>query len=670
MRIDAFSDDATTKRTHKNIEKTLRIGLKEKYNLDSNSITQDILKIHGLTDDDFDVIKTYERLFNEKLNDVSIDANANKNDKTIRGLQDEAVSSTHKAVGYDYLYRVMKEIYGKKEAKRLSSELYDFSLAISDSTKILVPYCWSFDASKLVIMGRPFGQLQSTPPNRVGSYIAALGNVIHQMSNHLAGAIAIGTFFLDLTHILIYKEKRTLEELKSDVFFRKNMQNNFQKFVHDVNDLSRSGVESPFTNISIFDKVKLQNFLTIDNYSWYFDGIILDNGETDINYRDYVVDFIMELQKIFLEFFNKGDPSKNGVPYRFPIVTLNISKKSTEKIEDNEFVSYITKLDISKYNIFVSEGNKVSSCCRLLSDLDMLNLAGQVNSFGGGSSVSLGSHRVVTINFNRIALECENIDHFYNILDNRIEDCAKILKAHKQLIEITTEKNLQLFIKMGWIDLKKMFSTFGMLGEFEAIETLQTKFKELNNKDILYDILVFLNKKVSDYSKKYEIIGNIEQIPGESMAIKLCNADKILFTDSKVKYSMYSNQFIPLWEDVSIWKRMELDGRYTKLLTGGGICHFTLGEKITGLQSKKIIKYAIECGCEHFALNTIYTECERGHITIGRYRACPNCNSPIREYYTRVVGFFTPVSSWNKVRREWEFDKRIISNGKDIIEIK
>jgi hypothetical protein len=25
---------------------------------------------------------------------------------------------------------------------------------------------------------------------------------------------------------------------------------------------------------------------------------------------------------------------------------------------------------------------------------------------------------------------------------------------------------------------------------------------------------------------------------------------------------------------------------------------------------------------------------------------------------TRVVGFFVPISSWNKTRREWEFDKR------------
>ena len=78
---------------------------------------------------------------------------------------------------------------------------------MSDSTKILLPYCWALDASKLVIEGRKFGQLPSAPAKRVQSYISALNETVHQMSSHLAGAIAVGTFFLDIAHILMYKER-------------------------------------------------------------------------------------------------------------------------------------------------------------------------------------------------------------------------------------------------------------------------------------------------------------------------------------------------------------------------------------------------------------------------------------------------------------------------------
>ena len=35
-------------------------------------------------------------------------------------------------------------------------------------------------------------------------------------------------------------------------------------------------------------------------------------------------------------------------------------------------------------------------------------------------------------------------------------------------------------------------------------------------------------------------------------------------------------------------------------------------------------------------------------------------------HYTRIVGFFTPVDSWNKVRREWEFPRRRFTEISDV----
>ena len=42
------------------------------------------------------------------------------------------------------------ELYGKEEAKKCCASMYDFSLALNDSTKILIPYCYCIDASKIV----------------------------------------------------------------------------------------------------------------------------------------------------------------------------------------------------------------------------------------------------------------------------------------------------------------------------------------------------------------------------------------------------------------------------------------------------------------------------------------------------------------------------------------
>jgi len=87
-------------------------------------------------------------------------------------------------------------------------------------------------------------------------------------------------------------------------------------------------------------------------------------------------------------------------------------------------------------------------------------------------------------------------------------------------------------------------------------------------------------------------------------------------------------------------------------LSGGGIVHGTIGESVTKEQAKEIINYAIKVGCEHFALNAIYSKCENGHMNMGDITSCPICSAKIVEKYTRIVGFFTPVSSWNKTRRE------------------
>lgn len=353
------------------VYKVLQNQLIKTYNIDvedSEKITDELLKIHGMSKEDFSVIDKIETLITNKLNDVSVDDNSNKSEKTIKGIMKEALNPFEKMAGYRFLYRTMDELYGKKEAKYLTSIMYDFTLGLADSTNILVPYCWAFDASKLVTMGKPFGQLPSSPVKRFDSYVSLLNEVIHTMSNHLAGAIAIGTFFLDIAHLLIVRENKTIEDLKNPEY-RKYISNQYQRVVHGFNSLSRSGgTESPFTNISLFDRIKLEK-LVKEEYSWYYmDAVdvktIADNHYIDY---DYIIEFIIELQNIFMEFFDKGDPLNDSMPYRFPVATLNISKKKDKDnhwiIEDKKFLKSACKKDIYRYNIFVSEGNKVASCC-------------------------------------------------------------------------------------------------------------------------------------------------------------------------------------------------------------------------------------------------------------------------------------------------------------------
>lgn len=654
---NVFEPTAKTARTLRNIKHVVERTLKQKYGIDDAATTESLLKIHGLNTKQFDFVSCVENDLNEDvLNDASIDPNANKCEKTIESLMVEASNPAKKAIGYDMLYRQMKNDYGKEEAKRLSGEMYSFALALADATKILSCYCYSIDASILVKKGRDFGQLHSKPCKRLCSYISSLCETIHQMSNHLAGAIAVGTFFMDCAHVLMFTDNNgegyTLEQIKTDKELRKMIENEYQQFVHSVNHLSRNASESPFSNISIFDRPKLKTLLSGEGMPEYFEG-------KDI---DFVIDYIMELQKIFVEFFDKGDVLSEGMPYRFPVVTCNFSKDEKEaEVLDEDFLNYMVDKDIYRYNIFTSTGTKVASCCRLINDVDLMKEFGsQSNSFGG-VGISLGSHRVVTINFNRIALEANTYKEYKEILVQRIEDAAKILASHKRLLVHLTEKGYQLFIKNGWIRMDRLFSTFGVLGLVEVENTIKSKggFEDLSNDiDIIGESLKILDQKMFEVSEKYGIMGNIEQIPGESMAIRLSKADKLLYGDHKVPYKLYANQFVPLWKKASLWEKLSADGKYNKMITGGGIVHAQIGERVTPTQAKKIIKYAIKSGCEHFALNAVYTKCNNGHTSFGNHSVCPHCGSQFLKHYTRVVGFFTEVENWAPERRVWEFPNR------------
>ena len=489
---------SNTSRTLRNIRKNLTAKIKSEFGItdkeELNKKVDLILKTQGLHESNFDFMSNFEDGLQKKLNDISIDDNANKGtERSYKAYITDLTKPVFKLIGHDTLYRVMKDLYGRKEAKRLSANMYDYSLGISDSTGIGCIYCWALDTTKLVTLGRDFGTLKSSPAQRVSSYMSALCETVHQISNHLMGACALATIFLDVTHLMVYKQRVTLDELKNNSKgVRKILENEFQQFVHSINFNSRTGgTECPFTNVSIFDKVKLRAMLSDENYAWYFPNkkIVstdLDKADkiSDEEFKDYIIEYITEVQKVFIEFFDRGDPLSNGANYKFPVVTLNISKDENNQILDKESLMYFCKRDISKYNIFCSLGTKICSCCRMINSKEMMDsFAAQVNSLGGGGTASMGSHRVVTINFQRIALEAQSMEDYYNILKQRIDDAAKILKAHKLLIFKLKDAGLQSFITNGYINPGRLFSTFGILGTYEAQKTLKQKFNIEENVD-------------------------------------------------------------------------------------------------------------------------------------------------------------------------------------------
>lgn len=552
--VDISLAEAGTTRTRKNIIECLTKSLRSKYGITDKEELKDkvnkIMDLHGLGEENFDPLAMISKLtFGnlETVNDVSVDANANKSSKNTEGICAEAMLPYKKLAGYDYLYQTLKELYGKSEAKKCCASMYDLSLFLHDATNILKPYCYCIDASKIVTEGRNFGQVHSGPAHRISTYVTTLGDTIREISFNIAGACAIGTFFMDIANLAIYRERITLDDLRNDRKIRKAVSNHMQQFIYTVNHYSRSAVESPFTNVSLFDREKLRNLLSDENYGWYFPkkaAVVEDNGleNTKEAFKEFVLDYIEELQEIYIDVFDAGDPLRNGLQFPFPVTTINLSTTIDENGKpklsippsENRLLEYLSHKDVSKENWYLSTGTKVASCCRLLSDSEMLGLGSGVNSFGG-SQVSLGSHRVVTIDFFRCACEAESYDDFKKIITDRVEEMTKILKAHRVLIHKLEKCGTQPWITNGFINMSHMFSTYGCAGYVEADEMLKFKF---NHKEFDYmkDFLVYFNKECQRIAEREKMIWNLEAVPFEGGSPKAAKANKILFADENGDY--------------------------------------------------------------------------------------------------------------------------------------
>ncbi|MFA6262960.1 MAG: anaerobic ribonucleoside-triphosphate reductase [Candidatus Babeliales bacterium] len=595
----------------------------------------ELLKLEGISPDQLDVSLMAERYFTERVADMSIDDNANhlQDGRSYGNFFAEMAKSSLKIIGYHDLFAILEQQYGLDRTRKIFTSLWNGDLYFHDSTAIQVPYCWAYSTDFLLHEGNFWGQLHSFPPHRARSFVDQVKEVTIELAQEVAGAVAIGDLFVNYAYF-IKKENRDIY----DPTVRKEVENDFQSLVHTLNKKLRPSHQSPFTNVSIFDRPNLE---------FLFGEIRFPDGSSP--------DFGMveEIQKIFCDWFSKGDPF-SGLPYRFPVVTLNLRVDHQGEIIDKKALAYFSRINLDKgcFNIYISSGNKVASCCRLTNDFD---LAG-CDSFGNGG-VSLGSHRIVTINLARLGKRAQTAENIHGLLSEQLELAEDALIAHRQLLEKRIKDGFLPFFRYNLMSMRRLFSTFGINGVYECVEEMGYSMLTEAGRVLARDILEHIRSYAAECSKKHGCPFNVEQVPGESLAVKFAAKDKYLYN---MKYPIYSNQFIPLWVDCDIVDRIKFDGMYSKVLTGGGISHLNLGEKLTSPeQMKKLIEYAVICGCEHIAVNYNFSKCEQGHVTVaGIATMCTLCGKRIVEQYTRIIGYFTPVSSWNK-GRQIEHSQRI-----------
>lgn len=501
--------------------------------------------------------------------------------------------------------------------------------------------CYNYSAYDIMVNGlSTVKKIISIPPKYLYSFKSQLEQFVTIASNSTLGATGIA----DLLIILAFYAEDILKT-KSDAHFRfqseedcwRYIEENIVSFIYTINQPMR-GNQSPFTNISVFDR----NFLEK----------LCDDYTHPITFGNPKIEIVEKLQELFLDIMNK---ELSRTPVTFPITTACFSIDEDNNILDKDFLKMIAEKnrDYGFINIYCGKTSTLSSCCRLRSEQDNEYF----NSFGSGSS-KIGSLGVVSINFPRLAIKNkDNQESFFEGVTTLVDICAKINNIKRHIVKKRIANGNHPLYTNGFIDLNTQYSTVGVNGFNEAIEIMGYDILTEEGTSFGIDIINTINRANTKNQNQYKAPHNCEQVPGENMSIKMSEKDKLFGYNNG--YNIYSNQFIPLTTNADLLDRIEIQGKFDKHFSGGSICHLNIEQKIEDSKLlEELIEVSAKMGVIYFAINYNIQRCTNGHMTVGKKSVCDICGAEITDNFTRVVGFLVNTKNWHKVRREEDYPNR------------
>ena len=188
---------------------------------------------------------------------------------------------------------------------------------------------------------------------------------------------------------------------------------------------------------------------------------------------------------------------------------------------------------------------------------------------------------------------------------------------------------------------------------------------ELHEMDeaIQFGLKVIAHMKIlcDKYSKKHGMHFVLEQTPAESTAYRFARLDmerypeeagQVIKGDQETGHIYYTNSTLfNVGCELNPIERIRLEGRFHPLIEAGAITHIWLGESRPSADSLAnfIIKTFRWTKNDQVAFSPEFTNCKTcGRTTRGLADACPYCQSEDIEGITRITGYFTKLSSWNK----------------------
>lgn len=289
----------------------------------------------------------------------------------------------------------------------------------------------------------------------------------------------------------------------------------------------------------------------------------------------------------------------------------------------------------------------------------------------GYSRVGRGNNVPITMILPKIALECgiatgerekPDLDMFNEKFENLLKLTEKALLDRYDIMRRQSPKSAPFMYLNGTIrngekcvdtveeSLKHNSLAFGFIGVAEMCQALFGKNHADGDPEV-YQFALNTVKRIYDYANECSERNNLNFVcyatPAEGLCrtalVKLRNDFGVIPNITDREY--ITNSFhVPVWKEVSIYEKLQLEAPFTKFATGGTITYVELDstfmKNLDAVES--IIDYAFqELDIPYLAFNFPIDTCMDCGYSSEFNDCCPHCGSKNIEQLRRVTGYLT-----------------------------
>ena len=517
-------------------------------------------------------------------------------------------------------------------------------------------YCagWSLkDLLQQGFNGVP-GAIAAGPAKHFSSAVGQIVNFLGTLQNEWAGAQAFSSFDTYMAPF-VRLDDMTYDQVKQCM----------QELIFNLNVPSRWGTQTPFTNLT-FDWTCPADLA--DEHPLIGDDVC------DFAYGDLQAEMDL-INRAFMEVMTEGDAE--GRVFTFPIPTYNITRDFDWDAPNAELLFTMTaKYGLPYFQNFINSeldpGMIRSMCCRL--QLDLRELLKRGNGLFG-SAEQTGSVGVVTINMARLGyLYADDEAGLTARLDELLEIGRDTLELKRTVIQHHIDAGLFPFTKRYLGTLDNHFSTLGVNGMNEMVRNFTRDAYDLTDPRghaMCVRLLDHVRDKMVEFQEATGHLYNLEATPAEGTTYRFAKEDRKRYpgilqagTESNPYYTNSSQ--IPVGYTDDPFEAQEMQEELQTKYTGGTVLHLYMNERISSAAAcKELVRRSLTAfRTPYITITPTFSICPVHGYLVGEHLTCDKCAElhpeaePVEcEVWTRVMGYFRPVRSFN-IGKKGEYAER------------